>query len=149
MRTSPGTTMVLLSCNNALGPFFSQACFLHTHHEHMHDTDYHSDYDCPCGHQNNTQQSVATPLHLDPAPQVAYNTSLIGLVARRTVWAAATVYDRLLLLQKTRQCEVNIGSHKCFGAIRQESPQQFSMGQRANNRAWAWWPKSSDTRSLA
>ena len=70
-------------------------------------------------------------LHLDPAPQVAYNTSRIGLMARRTVWAAATVYDRLLLLQKTRQCEVNIGSHKCFGAIRQESPQQFSMGQRA------------------
>ena len=70
-------------------------------------------------------------LHHDPPPQIAYNTRQIGVVARRTVWAAATVHNRLLLLQKTRQCEVNIGSHKCFGAIRQESPQQFSMGQRA------------------
>ena len=70
-------------------------------------------------------------LHFDPPPQIAYNTSRIGLMARRTVWAAATVYDRLLLLQKTRQCEVNIGSRKCLQAIRQESPKQLTMGQRA------------------
>ena len=51
--------MVLLSCNNALGPFFSQACFLHTHHEqeeHEHEHDQHEQAEHEHEHDQHEQE---------------------------------------------------------------------------------------------